>query len=135
VLANLNPSLLETAVYSAARELRGRQATGEKSARCLAAARRVLSTVNPSDATVIENGKEVELSRQQATWIVRSVAKSMQTRTKEVGFDKANLEHVLPESPGSEWPNRKELAPYLWRLGNLTYYRGQYSFYISQLAA
>lgn len=102
VLANLNPSLLESALYEAARGIRGKHSTGERSSRCLGAAKGILSKMNPSDATVIESGKDVDLTRQQASWLIKNLAKHMQSRTREIGFEKTNLEHVFPENAGPE---------------------------------
>lgn len=120
VLSNLNPANLESALYEAARELRGKKSTNEKSGKCLSAAKQILSKINPSDLTVQENAKDVDLNRGQAIWLISNLAKTMQSRTKEIGFDKVNLEHIFPINAGSEWPNRNNLLPYVWRIGNLT---------------
>jgi hypothetical protein len=120
LLANLNPANLESAFYEAARELRGKKATNEKSSKCLYAAKEILSKVNPSDATVQENAKELELNKRQATWLLSNLAKAMQSKTKEIGFDVITLEHIFPINAGSDWPNRKDLEPYVWHIGNLT---------------
>jgi hypothetical protein len=120
VLSNLNPSNLENALYEAARELRGKKSTNEKSARCLAAAKEILAKINPADATVHENAKDLELNRGQSVWLMTNLAKSMQSTTNEIGFDRVNLEHIFPINAGGEWPNRKNLAPYVWKIGNLT---------------
>lgn len=44
----------------------------------------------------------------------------MQTKTKEITVDDANIEHVFPKSPSEEWTNKDKLAPLLWHIGNLT---------------
>jgi hypothetical protein len=44
----------------------------------------------------------------------------MQSRTKEIGMDKANVEHIFPQNAGAEWPNRIQLEPFIWHVGNLT---------------
>lgn len=121
LVANLNPMDLETSFYKAAREIRGKHFTGEKSAHCLLAAKTILAKINPSDSTVKERGKNLELKRKQATWLVKNIAQGMQTKTKEIAFDKANLEHIFPENAGADWPNRKELEPFIWHIGNLTH--------------
>ncbi|MDD5063908.1 MAG: DUF262 domain-containing HNH endonuclease family protein [Phycisphaerae bacterium] len=120
VLSNLNPSDLETALYAAARELRGKKSTKERSAKCLSAAKDILARINPQDATVQENAKDVELNRKQAIWLMTNLAKAMQSETKEIGFDRVNLEHIFPLNAGGDWPNRKNLAPFAWKIGNLT---------------
>ena len=48
------------------------------------------------------------------------LANAQQSKTKEVGMDKANLEHIFPQNAGSEWPNRSALEPFTWHVGNLT---------------
>jgi hypothetical protein len=121
LVANLNPLDLESSFYKAAREIRGKHHTGEKSAYCLLAAKNILSKINPSDSTVKESGKNLELKRKQATWLIKNIAQGMQTKTKEITFDKANLEHIFPENAGADWPNRKELEPFIWHIGNLTH--------------
>jgi len=120
VLSNLNPADLESAMYEAARELRGKRATKEKSTRCLQAAKERLAKANPADSVVFENARDVDLDRRQASWVMREVARRMQSKTAEIGFDKVSLEHVFPLNAGAEWPNRKNLEPYVWRIGNLT---------------
>jgi uncharacterized protein with ParB-like and HNH nuclease domain len=121
VFANQNPAILESAFYEAAREMRSKHSMRENSSRCLASAKSIIIKINPSDAAILENGKDIDLSRQQATWIIKNLAKAKQGTTKEIGFEKANLEHIFPENAGAEWPNRKELTPYLWRIGNLAH--------------
>jgi len=44
----------------------------------------------------------------------------MQTATKEVAIDEANLEHIFPKKPSDEWQNPEEMEPFLWNIGNLT---------------
>jgi hypothetical protein len=48
----------------------------------------------------------------------------MQTNTKELKIDEANLEHVYPQNPSEkEWggsENQALLDPYTWHIGNLT---------------
>jgi hypothetical protein len=34
--------------------------------------------------------------------------------------DDANLEHVFPINPSTDWKNVAELEPYKWHIGNLT---------------
>lgn len=121
LVANLNPLDLESSFYKAAREIRGKNFTGERSAHCLLAAKTILSKISPTDATVRERGRDLELNRKQATWLIKNLAQSMQTKTKEIAFDKANLEHIFPENAGADWPNRKELEPFIWSIGNLTH--------------
>ncbi len=120
LMGNLNPNDLETSFYVAAREIRGHFATGDNSARCLQAAKAILAKINPADQIVEQNAKNLILNRKQATWLITAIARWEQSGTKEIGFDKVNLEHVFPTNAGSEWPNRKELEPFVEHIGNLT---------------
>jgi hypothetical protein len=62
VLANLNPSLLEDALYSAARALRAKHEQGGSSRDCLTAAKDVLRGVNPTQAQIRSSMPEVFLT-------------------------------------------------------------------------
>jgi Protein of unknown function (DUF1524). len=35
-------------------------------------------------------------------------------------MNKANVEHIFPQNAGAAWPNRTQLQPYVWHIGNLT---------------
>ena len=49
------------------------------------------------------------------------LANSKQSATKEVAMNESNLEHIYPiNATTSEWPNKVDLDPYVWRIGNLT---------------
>jgi hypothetical protein len=102
LLSNLNPSNLESTFYEAARELRGKKSTNERSARCVRAALGILARINPTDATVQERAKDIALNKRQAIWLMIGVAKAMQSKTKEIGFDKISLEHIFPLNAGSD---------------------------------
>jgi len=120
LLTNQNPLELETAFYDAAREIRAQHASSATSARCFQAGRKILVVFNPTDSAVIVKAKELELTRSEAVWLMTQLANEMQSKTKEIRMDKANLEHIFPQKAGADWPNRADLEPYLWHLGNLT---------------
>jgi hypothetical protein len=121
VLADLNPSTLESAFYEAARQIRANDDAKEPSPKILQTALAILTKLNPSDAIVREKAKEVTLERGPAVWIMGEVANYLQTKTNEVKVHEANLEHVFPRNATlTQWPNKAALEPYIWRLGNLT---------------
>ncbi|MCL5105542.1 MAG: DUF262 domain-containing HNH endonuclease family protein [Armatimonadetes bacterium] len=120
VVANLNPLDLETAFYAAAREIRGKKHTNERSAHCLAAAKAILAKLNPDDAMVAASAADLVLTRGRAQWLLAKLAGAKQSRSREFVPDRVNLEHIFPQRPGSAWPHRAALEPYTWHLGNLT---------------
>lgn len=120
LITNQNPLYLESAFYEAARVMRIKKDDGENSSKILAAARTVLEKLNTDDASVELAGREVELERSQASWLMTQLANAQQSKTKELGMAEANLEHVFPQNPGSNWPNAPDLEPHIWHIGNLT---------------
>ena len=120
LIANKNPNNLESAFYDAAREIRAQHYTKAASAKCYAAAKSILLKLNATDKEVEENTANLILNKGEATWLITQLANSMQSKTKEIGMDKANLEHIFPQNPGAEWPERGILEPYTWHIGNLT---------------
>ena len=121
LLADLNPGTLENEFYALARMLRNMQATNETQSRRIDYAMAQLSKLNPPDDLVIKGAEELYLDRKSARYIVPAIARALQSKTKEVGIDEANLEHIFPQSPTeAEWPNLDDLKAHVWHLGNLT---------------
>ena len=123
VIGDLNPNTLENAFYASAREIRELKSSKppKSSAQCLRAARSILSPLNPTDAFVEEKAKNIIVDRATAVWLMTELANSQQSATKEVSVTNANLEHIFPQNADSTaWPNRNDLAEFVWRLGNLT---------------
>ncbi len=120
LITNQDPAGLETAFFNAAREIRSKHESKVVSAKCLAAAKAILNKINPTDALVEEKGKELILPEGAAKWFVTELANAVQSKTKEIGMDKANVEHIFPQNAGAEWPTRKQLEPLIWHVGNLT---------------
>jgi len=121
LISDLNPNVLESAFYAAAREIRGKFLLKESSAKCLNSAKAILNALNPKDSIVEEKAKEVTLDRAPALWLMTQLANSKQSATKEVAMNEANLEHIYPIGAATtEWPNKVDLDPYVWRIGNLT---------------
>lgn len=121
LLADLNPSTLESAFYEAAREIRSQKALNQSGSRILRSVAEILAKLNPSDAIVKEKAREVLLERAPALWVLTQVANHLQSKTKEIAVSEANLEHIYPRNATvAQWPNKTELDPLVWRLGNLT---------------
>lgn len=121
LISDLNPNVLESAFYAAARGIRGKYIMKESSAKCLNVAKEILNALNPKDSIVEEKAREVFLDRASALWLMTQLANSKQSATKEVAMNEANLEHIYPiNATTAEWPNKLDLDPYVWRIGNLT---------------
>jgi hypothetical protein len=120
LIGNQNPLELETVFYDAAREIRAQTASKVSSGRALKAAKTKLTKLNPADALVEQQFEDLFLSKSEATWFMVQLANAQQSRTKEIGMDKANVEHIFPQNAGKEWPNRTTLEPFIWHVGNLT---------------
>jgi hypothetical protein len=121
VVSDLNPSTLESAFYQAARDIRTGETGKEPSAKILAGVQNSLSKLNPSDAIVKEKANDMVLDRAPALWILTQMANHLQSQTRELAVSEANLEHIFPRNGTvTQWPNKADLEPYLWVLGNLT---------------
>ncbi|GKS60400.1 hypothetical protein YTPLAS18_39270 [Nitrospira sp.] len=120
LIGNQNPLELETIFYDSARELRAQIASKVSSSKALQAAKQKLACINPTDGLVKEKFGELTLSRSEATWLMAQIANARQSKTKEIGMDRANVEHIFPQNAGTAWPNRKVLEQFIWHVGNLT---------------
>jgi hypothetical protein len=120
LIMNLNPSDLETAFYQAAREIRAKREAGESSAKSLRQARFILAQINPPDDQVSSTVEMLFLTRNEAQYVLTTLANAIQSKTREIGVGDANLEHIFPLSPSDEWQNTDELEPFTWHIGNLT---------------
>jgi hypothetical protein len=120
LIGNQNPLEIETVFYDSARELRAQKASKVSSSKALQAAKALLTPISQTDSLVKEKFAELQLSRSEATWVMAQIANARQSKTKEIGMDRANVEHIFPQNAGSAWPNRKVLEPFIWHVGNLT---------------
>jgi hypothetical protein len=120
LIANHNPLEIETAFYDAAREIRAQTSSKVSSNKALQIAKAKFARLNPSDAIVEETFDQLLLSKSEATWFMTQLANARQSKTKELGMDRANVEHIFPQNAGKEWPNRSSLEPLVWHVGNLT---------------
>ena len=120
VLANRNPNDLENALYQAARSIRNTKVEGRKSAAALAAAKKILLPIDPTDDQLKAVLSDVHLAKRQASYVLYAIAERMQSSTKAVSLRRNSVEHIFPENPDSgAWSNRQELTPFVWHLGNL----------------
>lgn len=120
LIGNQNPLNLESTFYSAARQLRVAMTAGESSAKRLQIAKAELKKLSIQDANVEEAARELTLERAEAIWLMTQLANIQQSKTKELAMSQANLEHVFPQNAGVAWPNRTDLEPFIWHIGNLT---------------
>ena len=122
IFANLNPSDLEDALYSAARILRDESEKGSASGTCLLVAKDVLAKINPTRDQITTGITEVFLTKKQANYIIYAIGQNMQTKSKNLDLSANTLEHIFPENDveRTDWPNAEELEPFIWHIGNLT---------------
>lgn len=129
ILAGKDPSDAENVLFKMAKEIRTR-VTGTKEVRAsnskktLAYIKDTLRSSAPPDEQIKAAMKDLVLSPDEAKYVVGKIARAIQTKTKEVGPDEANLEHIYPVSPDPlEWggpASQEQMEPYLWNIGNLT---------------
>ena len=120
LIANQNPLELETVFYDTAREIRAHATSKVVSNKVLKTAKAKLAKLNPADGLVEQKFEELLMSKSEASWFVTQLANAQQSKTKEVGTDKANVEHIFPQNADAAWPNRAALEPFIWHVGNLT---------------
>lgn len=78
----------------------------------------------PTDDAIRLAGEELLLENDEAKYLLARLAAFLQTDTKEVTIDEANLEHIFPQrAKEADWGGKdklQELEPYVWHIGNLT---------------
>jgi hypothetical protein len=120
LVANLDSSGLETVFFQLARDIRQRASDPDKARGCMSHIKDTLVKNAPSDDQVKAAVPDLLLSADEARYMVSRLARHMQSKTKEITIDEANLEHVFPRNPSGEWEKPEVLEPYLWHIGNLT---------------
>lgn len=122
VLANLNPTDLETALYKAARNLRKKRESGSTSSEALIEAKNVLMEINPTRDQITSGIVEAHLTQKQANYIVYAIAERLQSDTgAKVDLSNNSIEHIFPTNASeSQWPQKEEMEPFIWHIGNLT---------------
>ncbi|OGO25670.1 MAG: hypothetical protein A2W33_00695 [Chloroflexi bacterium RBG_16_52_11] len=121
VLANLNPTILEDTLYSAARALRAKHKEGGNSKASLKVAKDNLRKVIPPREQIRGTLPQVFLTKKQAGYVLYALAEKVQSTTKAVKLSQNSIEHIFPENPDlTDWPKAEEMEPFIWHLGNLT---------------
>lgn len=121
VVSNQNPLDFESKMYESARIIRYSKDNGLSSSKILSAAKQKLKELFTSDDSVRSAFKSVYLDRTEAIWLMTILANNRQSKTREIGMDKANLEHIFPQNPTlKDWPNASEFEGLVWNIGNLT---------------
>ncbi len=120
IVQGLDSAGLETVLFALAREVRTIIADPKKKGGVMAHIKDTLAKNAPSDDQIKLSVQNLILSPEEAKYVLTRLATRMQTATKELKIDEANLEHIFPKKPSDEWKNPAELEPYLWHVGNLT---------------
>jgi hypothetical protein len=130
IISRLDPAGLETVLFGLARDIREMMAVSEgddvkqKAKACLAHVKDILIQNAPSEEQIRASVAELVLANDEAKYVLGRLANRLQTDTKEVAVDEANLEHIFPKNPReNEWGGKdghEMMEPYLWHLGNLT---------------
>ncbi len=78
----------------------------------------------PTNDAVKLAGEDLFLENDEAKYLLGRLAAFLQTNTKEVTVDEANLEHIFPQrAKEADWGGKdklQDLEPYIWHIGNLT---------------
>lgn len=121
IIAKLDSSGLETVLFSLARDLRAKMTSDKPNVKtCLAHIKEILVKNSPNQDQIEAAIPKLTLELEEAQYLMGRLATRLQTQTKEIGMDEANLEHIFPKKPSAEWKNKSRLEPFLWHLGNLT---------------
>lgn len=125
VIGGLDPSNLETVLFELAQKARGYvEGNPPRVKECLREIKDAFVQNSPSDEQLEVMIKELVLEPDVAGYVLERIACHLQSTTKEVTIDEANLEHVFPQNPKpNEWGGsrgQEKLGPYLWHVGNLT---------------
>lgn len=130
VIANLDPSGLESIFYSLAQQLRNLYpkdgSNGKPTSKgYLSHIKNALEKSAPSNAQ-LHAAADAELSEDGALYVVTRIAESIESPDRAWKRGEANLEHIFPKHPKEdEWggpENHERLEPLLWNIGNLTLY-------------
>jgi hypothetical protein len=120
VVSHLDSSGLETVFFELAKEIRTKMTDPKQAKAVLAHVKDTLKKNAPSDDQIRAAVAELILSNDEAKYMLSRLASRMQTNTKEVKIDEANLEHIFPKNPAKEWKDLETMEPLLWHVGNLT---------------
>jgi hypothetical protein len=139
IISRLDSAGAETVLFALARGVR-EQLSGKNTAtakgsawgvpstavirQCLAMVKTTLKGAAPTDDAVSSAMSHLILDNDDAKYLLSRLAGYMQTSTKEVKIDEANLEHVFPQNAkDADWGGKssvEKLEQYTWHVGNLT---------------
>jgi len=120
VVSHLDSAGLETVFFELAQEVRTKMGDPKQSKVVLNHIKDTLKKNAPSDEQIKAAVAELILANDEAKYLLSRLATRMQTNTKEVKVDEANLEHIFPKNPAKEWKEPNTVEPLLWHIGNLT---------------
>ena len=129
VIANLDSSGMETVFFEMAREIRNFMESADSDEKqqvkkCMAYIKGFLIKEAPTDPQITLAVQSFSLSPEAAGYFMGKLATHMQTNTREIAVNDANVEHVFPRNPEeNEWggaSNQESLEPLTWNIGNLT---------------
>lgn len=120
VIARSDSAELETLLFSQARWLREQMRDTSKESKYMNAIKDELKKKAPSDDKVKASLADLVVSSDEATYILTRIANHLQSNTKEIKVNEANVEHIFPRRPSDEWNNKDALERFLWHIGNLT---------------
>jgi hypothetical protein len=123
VVSRLDSGGLETVFFALAQEIRAKMGDSKQAKAVLTHIKDTLIKNAPSDDQVKAAVAELLLENDEAKYVLSRLATRMQTNTKEVKVDEANLEHIFPKNPAKEWKDPETMEPLLWHIGNLTMLR------------
>lgn len=126
ILTSTDSAKMETLVFRLARAVRDKTEAGETAGQVRAYVKDALVKGAASDDAIAVSLEEIELRPTEATYVLSRLANYIQSPSKEIGMNEANLEHVYPKRPkANEWGganNQASLNMLLWNIGNLTVY-------------
>lgn len=122
VIGNHHTSQLESIFFALARSIRELRFKNKPPKEIINHIKTTLVNASPDEKQFTASLPNLILSPEEARYIVPTLARHMQSKTKELTINEANIEHIFPKRPSSEWgaKEQSELTPLLWHLGNLT---------------
>lgn len=119
LLARRGFNELETALFTAAHDVRRMKEEGKAGAEIVKSVLATFRDIDPPNEVIIAEAPNCILSRSRAQYVITQVAnKSLKSNEFSVS---STVEHIFPQRATIEkWPNKEDLTPYIWALGNLT---------------